>query len=242
MLDGLDNCPGVANNDQANLDGDAYGDACDEDVDGDGVLDVNDDCPTGDVGWAANALSDHDSDGCRDITEDLDDDEDGIFDEYDVCPKDPLGGFQPMRTTSNPTDAPMRTTTTTASLTRRTLPRSANPTKPTLTTTGLGMPATPTKTATDRCPRRQRPNDIQSWISFTWNDYDGDGCLDETTDEDDDDDSVLDINDACPMGEKTGAITPPCWTTTAMDAMTISKTPTTIRTVSKTRWTAAHEA
>ena len=46
------------------------------------------------------------------------------------------------------------------------------------------------------------PNDIQSWVSFSWNDYDGDGCLDETLDEDDDDDSVLDTNDACPLGEK----------------------------------------
>ena len=90
ILDGLDNCPKLANNDQANLDNDAFGDVCDDDVDGDGVLDVDDDCPTGDVG-IANAMSDHDGDGCRDLTEDLDDDEDGIFDEYDLCPKGPIG-------------------------------------------------------------------------------------------------------------------------------------------------------
>jgi hypothetical protein len=34
---GPDNCPGVAGDDQADLDGDGQGDACDSDVDGDGV-------------------------------------------------------------------------------------------------------------------------------------------------------------------------------------------------------------
>ena len=91
VLDGLDNCPKLSNSDQANLDNDAFGDLCDDDIDGDGVPDVDDDCPTGDVGWVANSMSDHDSDGCRDLTEDLDDDEDGIFDEYDLCPKGPVG-------------------------------------------------------------------------------------------------------------------------------------------------------
>ena len=33
---GLDNCPGLDNADQANLDDDSFGDACDDDVDGDG--------------------------------------------------------------------------------------------------------------------------------------------------------------------------------------------------------------
>ena len=33
----FDNCPGVANDDQANLDEDSLGDACDDDIDGDGV-------------------------------------------------------------------------------------------------------------------------------------------------------------------------------------------------------------
>ncbi len=35
----VDNCPEVANNDQANLDADSFGDACDLDADGDNVLD-----------------------------------------------------------------------------------------------------------------------------------------------------------------------------------------------------------
>ena len=44
-LDGVpdanDNCPAVANPDQANFDGDSMGDACDPDDDNDGLLDVN---------------------------------------------------------------------------------------------------------------------------------------------------------------------------------------------------------
>jgi hypothetical protein len=40
-----DNCPGVPNNDQANLDGDAEGDLCDADDDNDGRPDGSDVCP-----------------------------------------------------------------------------------------------------------------------------------------------------------------------------------------------------
>ena len=39
LLDGLDNCAGVANDAQANFDADAQGDACDSDDDNDGLLD-----------------------------------------------------------------------------------------------------------------------------------------------------------------------------------------------------------
>ncbi len=62
-LDGLpdatDNCPTVANANQANLDGDALGDACDPDDDNDGVADGTDNCPT-----VSNATQeDNDRDG-----------------------------------------------------------------------------------------------------------------------------------------------------------------------------------
>ena len=38
--DHQDNCPSLSNADQANLDGDTYGDACDLDVDGDSIIDT----------------------------------------------------------------------------------------------------------------------------------------------------------------------------------------------------------
>ncbi len=49
VADDVDNCPGTANADQADFDGDALGDACDPDDDGDGVPDVIDRCPASDL-------------------------------------------------------------------------------------------------------------------------------------------------------------------------------------------------
>lgn len=43
--DAIDDCPGVANADQADFDGDGAGDACDPDDDGDAVADEADGCP-----------------------------------------------------------------------------------------------------------------------------------------------------------------------------------------------------
>lgn len=45
LIDANDNCPTVANSDQANADGDSQGDLCDTDDDNDGVADVSDNCP-----------------------------------------------------------------------------------------------------------------------------------------------------------------------------------------------------
>jgi sugar lactone lactonase YvrE len=46
VLDSNDNCPGLANPDQSNMDRDRLGDACDPDADGDGVSNGADKCPT----------------------------------------------------------------------------------------------------------------------------------------------------------------------------------------------------
>jgi len=61
------------------------------DDDGDGVLDYEDDCQFGDSDWTSEVDTDHDSDGCRDATEDLNDDNDAYPDEYDSCPSGYMG-------------------------------------------------------------------------------------------------------------------------------------------------------
>ena len=60
VLDQQDNCKGLANPDQSNMDRDSLGDACDPDADGDGVPNELDKCPTSRRGPDAN------HDGCSD--------------------------------------------------------------------------------------------------------------------------------------------------------------------------------
>ncbi len=79
--DNTDNCPGLANTDQANHDGDTLGDACDPDDDNDGVADGSDNCPL----VANQTQADTDNDGQGDAC-DSDDDNDGIADGSDNCP------------------------------------------------------------------------------------------------------------------------------------------------------------
>jgi hypothetical protein len=80
VLDVSDNCPDVANADQANNDGDSAGDACDADDDNDGVDDaIPDNCP-----FTVNPDQfDTDGDGLGDAC-DADPDGDGVFAE-DNC-------------------------------------------------------------------------------------------------------------------------------------------------------------
>ncbi|MCK5690191.1 DUF1566 domain-containing protein [Myxococcota bacterium] len=62
VADASDNCPEINNSDQANMDGDDFGDVCDDDRDGDGTLNGDDSLPDDAAEWS-------DTDGVADATD-----------------------------------------------------------------------------------------------------------------------------------------------------------------------------
>ena len=65
---------------------DGAGDECDSDDDNDGITDNSgDNCPRGGAwNWTSDSTTDFDNDGCKDSSEDMDDDNDGVEDEEDL--------------------------------------------------------------------------------------------------------------------------------------------------------------
>jgi hypothetical protein len=86
VLDVNDNCPSIANADQADNDSDELGDVCDPDDDNDGVADGDDNCPL----TANTTQDDFDGDGLGDVCDD-DSDGDGVLNSADVCAFTELG-------------------------------------------------------------------------------------------------------------------------------------------------------
>lgn len=85
VIDANDNCPTVANTDQANYDGDTMGDACDPDDDNDGQTDADEIACSSNPKDASSKSLDTDGDNIPDCV-DTDDDNDGFLDPNDNCP------------------------------------------------------------------------------------------------------------------------------------------------------------
>ncbi len=118
--DPCDNCPATPNADQANLDGDSQGDACDGDMDNDGRANTADNCPQLANADQANADGDAAGDVCDNCpaaanNDQADTDGDALGDACDNCPQasnpgqangdgDPVGdACDNCPTTANPT-------------------------------------------------------------------------------------------------------------------------------------------
>ncbi len=190
IFDTSDNCPAVANVDQADNDGDGAGDACDDDDDDDGVLDTTDNCV-----FTPNAdQSDADGDGVGDIC-DGDSDGDGIENGTDNCPVHPNTD---QTNTDNDADGDECDTDDDNDGildTADNCPITVNPSQSDLDNDNIGdlcdidLDGDGVNNSADNCPENDNPGQDDT-------DFDGAG---DACDLDDDDDGILDEQDNCSL-------------------------------------------
>ena len=217
VFDGSDNCVSIPNPDQADIDKNNIGDACDTDVDGDNVSDFNADGTSRDLcpesltqDFISNSISDYDGDGCEDDVEDDDDDSDGIDDfvsgtttPLDLCRRSKTKGFQSDK-------GPQTNGKQSNDYDRDGCQDDVedndddNRDGDDIDTDGDGFGDTvdldkdndgldnfvvDTTIQLDQCPLSL----TQNFISNSIRDYDGDGCEDDVEDDDDDSDGIVDF-------------------------------------------------
>ena len=175
------------------------------DDDGDGVPDNVDECQFGETGWTPDADTDHDSDGCRDSTEDLNDDNDDYLDVEDACPTGYMGEHVDLD--EDGCDDLNEDTDNDADGVENHLDMCPNGAQHweglSEDNDGDGCRDADEDDNDDNDPYLDTEDGCPSGTSW-WDDpaldYDLDGCHDYTEDEDRDNDGVPDIYDNCPTG------------------------------------------
>jgi len=175
------------------------------DDDGDGVTDDEDDCQFGETGWTSDIDTDHDGDGCRDATEDLNDDNDAYPDAYDSCPSGYMGEHVDLD--ADGCDDLHEDPDTDGDGVENYLDLCPNGAQYWGSFAedhdGDGCRDADEDDNDDNDPYPDAEDDCPEgvvWWSSTIFDHDGDGCHDLQEDEDDDNDGVTDDDDLCPLG------------------------------------------
>jgi len=176
------------------------------DDDQDGILDEDDLCQFGESGWQSTAMTDYDEDGCRDETEDIDDDNDGVEDTRDECP---TGAMNPDRVDADfdGCDDILEDTDIDGDLVlnhQDLCPEGAQYWNSYSTDhDGDGCRDMDEDDNDDNDPYLDVyddcPTGVIGWTGAAY-DHDSDGCQDHEEDLDDDNDGVLDREDSCPYG------------------------------------------